>query len=295
LGDNGPDAVVEQDNHAGVVDAHPPGAPPGPPLTAATVIGQATAALAVAAAVIYAAGALSLGLRLWYDQYSWEPVLGQLPRDFLLVDAIIVISLAIVLGLAAYPLYRKIQGSGGRQLSNRTSWLWSVAAAAVLAAVPVAFLPFVRSNTIHGVIRPYWQIYVACFVFNLIFLRIALYVLPKIKVEELKEVLSIGVLAFSLIPAVASVVATYRFPIVELCGSEFDHQGQYGNYASGNLIGTNGQWVYVAEALVSSPKQGQYIFHGAYIAVIPLSAVQLESIGPDATCSDLHASVTHGS
>lgn len=181
-------------------------------MTASLVVGQATAALGVAAAVIYAAGALSLGLRLWYDQYDWEPVLGQLPRDFLIVDAIIVIGLAIVLGLAAYPLYTKLGGSRDKVPSNLTSWLLSLTLAAVLAAVPVAFLPFVRRTTIHGVIRPYWQIYVACLVFNLIFLRIALHVLPRVRVEGLKEVLSIGVLAFSLIPAVASVVATYRFP-----------------------------------------------------------------------------------
>jgi hypothetical protein len=258
------------------------------PALSTQIIGQATAVLAAAAGVVYAAGALSLGLRLWYDQYSWEPVLGQLPRNFVLVDAVIVIVPAILIGLIAYIGYEKLRPASGSKL-RVSAWLASIALAAVLAAAPLAFLPFVRRTTLHGVIRPHWQIYVACLILNLIFVRLALYLLQRVdNVKGLEGILGVAVLAFAFIPAVASVSATYRFSEVVLCGPAFGHTGRYGNYAIGDLIGTNGQWVYVAETLRHTPKPGQGVFAGGYIAVIPLSAVQLESIGLDASCGDLH-------
>ena len=261
-------------------------------MTAGAVIGQATAAVTIAAAVVYAAGALSLGLRLWYDHYTWEPVLGQLPRNFLLVDAIIVIVPAIVLGIAAHPLYRK--ATKDKELTNGMSWLLAILGAAGLAGVPAAFLPFDEKTTIHGIIRPYWEIYLACLTINFVFLRLALYVLPKIRLEGLTEVLGIGLLAFAFVPAVASVAATYRFPLVTLCGKEFDRSGTVSNYAVGNLIGTDGQWVYVAEADIDHTSKGGYKLLGSYIAIIPLSAVQIESIGPEGNCGDLRGPATQG-
>lgn len=271
-----------------------PAAPAQPEAsTAALVIGQATAVLAVAGAVVYAAGGLSLGLKLWYDQYSWEPVLGQLPGNFLLVNAIIVIAPAIVIGLVAYVAYEKLGIARHSWLRKGvTPWWASALIAAALGGVPLAFLPFVRRTTLHGVIRPYWQIFIACLILNFIFVRLAFYLLPRTHVKGLQGLLGVGVLVLALIPAIASVSATTRFPIVELCGPTFGHQGKFGHYAIGNLIGTNGQWAYVAETLTRSPKPNEYVFTGGYIAVIPLSAVQLESIGSDATCGDLHPAAT---
>jgi hypothetical protein len=277
---NGQDSVAAA---AAAVPAQPEAS------TAALVIGQATAVLAVAGAVVYAAGGLSLGLKLWYDQYSWEPVLGQLPGNFLLVNAIIVIAPAIIIGLLAYVVYDKLGESWLPWLrKGATPWWASALIAAALGGVPLAFLPFVRRTTLHGVIRPYWQIFIVCLILDFIFVRLAFYLLPRTHVKGLQGLLGVGVLVLAFIPAVASVSATSRFPIVELCGPAFGHQGKYGHYAIGNLIGTNGQWAYVAETLTHSPKPNEYIFAGGYIAVIPLSAVQLESIGSDATCGDLH-------
>jgi hypothetical protein len=121
----------------------------------------------------------------------------------------------------------------------------------------------------------------------LVFIALTRYALPKINVKGLQSILCIGVLTFMFIPVVASVSAAFRSPEVKLCGPTFRNQGDFGRYAIGNLIGTDGQWVYVAETLTKSPKPGEYVFAGGYIAVIPLSAVQLESIGSDATCGDL--------
>jgi hypothetical protein len=249
--------------------------------------------LAVAVAVVYGAGGLSLGLKLWYDQFPWAPILGQLPRNLFLVNAVTVVAPAFIIGLLAYPLHEILKGRGVRLSSGRVvPWLVSAAVAGILALVPLAFLPIVRRTTIHGVIRPYWQIFLACLVLNFVFIRLALYLLPKINIKGLQGILGVAVLAFAFIPLVASASATYRFPIVELCGSAFSHQGAHSRYAIGNLIGTNGQWVYVSEAFISSPKPNKYVFHGSYIAVIPLSEVQLEAIGSDASCGDLYARAT---
>lgn len=257
-------------------------------LTATTIIGQAAAVVGVAASVIYAAGALSLGLRLWYDQYEWEPVLGQLPRNFLLVDAVIVTGPAIALGVVAYPIYRKFGDSWAKQPLKKR-WRVPVVAALILAAVPLVFVLIEQRDTIHGVIRPLWQIYVANLIFNVIFLSLASNFLPKIKMEGLREIVSVGILAFAFIPAVASVVAAHRFPQVVLCGEEFSNADQFSNYIIGDLIGTNGDWAYVAESEIDTPRPGKYVFGGGYIAVIPLSAVKLEAIGLDAGCDDLHS------
>jgi hypothetical protein len=267
-------------------------APQADPSMAALFIGQATAVIAVAAAVIYAAGGLALGLRLWYDQYSWQPVLGELPKSFLLVDALIVLAFAITIAVVTYPLYERIKRSGKGQKPRPLSfWLWSVISAAALAVTPVIFLHFVRKTTLTGVIRPYWQIFVFCWMLNLFFVALGRYMLPKINVNGLQGILCIGVLTFIFIPAIASVSAAYRFPVVRLCGPTFRNQGAFGRYDTGNLIGTDGQWIYVAETLTKPSQSGKDIFAGGYIAVIPLSAVQLEGIGSDASCGDLRAVV----
>ena len=274
----------------GAADDTQPGTAPIPVSASALIIGQATAILTIAAALIYAAGGLSLGLKLWYDQFEWEPVLGQLPRSFILIYAVIVIVPAIIVGVVAYLLYTGIP-LVKRKLSEY-AWLSSRTLAATLAVVPVVLLPFLRKTTLHGVLRPDWQIFVTCFIFNLVFIRLALYLLPKTNVKGLQEVLRIAVFMLAFTPAVASVYATSRFPLVYLCGPTFASRiGNY-SYVEGNLIGTNGQWVYVSQAVTEPTKPSGYRLIGTYIAVVPLSAVQLESIGPSASCYDLHAPVT---
>jgi hypothetical protein len=270
------------------IDQQP--SPPVPLSMPALIIGQATAVIAVMVAVIYVAGGLALGLRLWYDQYSWQPVLGELPKNFLLVDALIVLAFAIIIAVVTYPFYEKLKGSG-KGILSLFFWLRSAASAVALAAIPLVFLHIVRKTTLTGVIRPYWQIFAFCWILNLVFIVLGYYILPKINVEGLQSILCIGVLTLTFIPVVASVSAAYRFPVVRLCGPTFRNQSDFGRYDVGNLIGTDGQWIYVAETLTKSPEPGKIVFAGGYIAVIPLSAVQLEGIGSDASCGDLRTVV----
>lgn len=282
-------AIVPENGQNGGAPPAPSAAaaPPAEPSTSALIIGQSTAVIAAAAAVVYGSGALSMGLRLWYDHYSWSPVLGQLPRNLILVDAIsYVMAPAILIGVLAYILYRQFD----RQLGSAMKWLVAVGFAAAIAFVPLIFLEIVRRNTIHGVIRPYWEIYLLCAILNLAFVRVALHLLPRANIRGLREVLGIGILALAFTPAVASVSAAYAFPIVKVCGPAFSHDG--GDYAIGNLVGSDGQWIYVAETIANMPRTGTYRFIGGYIAVIPLSSVRLEAIGGFASCGDLHAAAT---
>jgi hypothetical protein len=99
----------------------------------------------------------------------------------------------------------------------------------------------------------------------------------------MRQFLGVGVAAIALIPCVASVYAAFPTPPVVLCGPQFSDVDSVGrHYMIGNLIGNSGQWVYVAETRVTGN-----IATGAYIAVVPLSAVEDETIGYVAECHNL--------
>jgi hypothetical protein len=268
------------------------------PATSAVIIGQATAVIAIASAIVYGAGGLSLGLRLWYDQYSVSAVLGQLPRDFLLLESIShVIPFALVLGILGYVSRPAAQSMWNRVNFGRgAATIYSLLIATAMGLVPLGFLEIVRRSTLHGVIRSYWQIFILCAIISFLFVRLAWYVLPRTNIQNLRRILGIGVLSLAAVPVVASASAAYAFPIVTVCGPAFSHVDQFGDhYAIGNLIGTSGQWLYVAETRAKSPSQGKYIFIGGYIAVIPVSSVKLEAIGKDASCGDLQSPITPAS
>jgi hypothetical protein len=258
------------------------------------LIGQATAVLAGAVAVIYGAGALSLGLKLWYAKDPWAAVLGQLPRDFLLVDAFSeVIIPVIIIGACAYLIYNRIEPASAKVRRKFLRWrrilVWFLLAA-LLAAVPLVFLAFTTHNLLPGVIRPWWEIYVCCLVLNIVSVGFALFFLLRASLA-----VGMGIVALALIPCVASASASFPLPKVVLCGPDFAHVDSLGrHYAIGNLIGTDGEWVYVAETKTRSlQNSNEVIYFGSYIAVIPLSAVELESIGQDGECNDIQAPAVH--
>jgi hypothetical protein len=258
------------------------------------LIGQATAVLAAAVAVIYGAGALSLGLKLWYVKDPWAAVLGQLPRNFLLVDAFSEVMIpVIIIGACAYLIYDRIEPISARinrkflHAARILAWL---SLAALLAAVPLVFLILTTRSVLPEVIRPYWEIYVCCFVLNFVSVGLALFFLLRAPL-----VVGMGIVALALVPCVASASASFPLPKVVLCGPDFSHVDNSGrHYAIGNLIGTDGQWVYVAETRTRSLRNSnEIVYLGNYIAVIPTSAVELESIGQDGECNDVQAPTVH--
>ena len=267
------------------------------------LIGQSTAVLAVAVAVIYGAGALSLGLKLWYAKDPWAAVLGQLPRDFLLIDAFSEVMLPVILiGVGAYLIYERIEpdrAKTNRNLLHPARILAWLSLAALLASVPLVFLHFTTHGLIPGVIRPYWEIYVFCLALNVVSVGLAFFALLRAEYSRSRwsqhRVIGMGIAALALAPCVASASASFPLPKVVLCGPQFSHVDSVGrHYAIGNLIGISGQWVYVAETKTRSlQKPNEVIYVGNYIAVIPLSAVELESIGQDGECNDLQAPAAH--
>ncbi len=267
-------------------EAHDDGQP-GPSISA-LLIGQAAAVLAVAAAVVYAAGALLLGFRLWFIQDTWGPVLGGLPRDLVLVNAISDVIPALIAAIPVYFLYYKSHPkSEHARYLTRWRLLVMLASAAVLALTTGLFLFFTRHYFYAMVLRPWWEIVLTCFVINIIVISLALYFLSLVdtsgRSQQLGRFLGVGIVALALIPCVASVYAAFPLPKVVLCGPAFYYSDTDGrHYMVGNLIGSSGQWLYVAETRTSKS-----VAFGRYISVVPLSAVNLETIGASAECHNL--------
>ena len=258
----------------------------------ASVIGQATAILALAVAVIYAAGDLDLGFKLWFLRDTWAPVLSGLPTNLVLVSAVNDGIPALIAAMPVYYAYYLFRASkyrpvpAGKPSQVVLAVVFVLTSSAVLAAVPALFTIATRSYFYAGVLRPWKEIFLACFLINIVVVglaRLALWLVDTlIHGKILRHVLAVGAVALALIPCVASVYATYPLPKVVLCGPEFSVYENGHRYMEGNLIGDSGQWAYVAETRQNDGKE-----FGAYISVVPLSAVNLETIGSPAECNNL--------
>lgn len=252
----------------------------------AVLVGQATAVLAVAAAVIYAAGALSLGLKLWFIQDTWAPVLGQLPHDLILANAISDVIPALIAAMPVYWLYRGWYTKKKDHQRLRQA-LAVLASAVVLALATGIFLFAARPDYYKNTLRPWWEILPVCFAINLIVIWLAIYLLRQVDAsstsQQLRRFLGVAIVALALIPCAASVYAAFPLPKVVLCGSAFYYSDTDGrHYMIGNLIGSSGQWVYVAETRASNS-----VAYGRYVSIVPLSAVNLETVGTSAECHNL--------
>jgi hypothetical protein len=286
-------------------------APPGP-IPWLQAVGAATAFVAVGLGLVYGLGAISIGLRLWYIKDPVTPVLGQLPSSFLLVDAFSEIILpAIAVGVGAYVLAELLlKGSWRRALTADVAGPWRslllIVFAAVLALVPLGFLQLNYGSS--AVIRSYWDIYALCAGLNILSILLALRVLVLVREQERQAAdeqalrggrrrslalaraagagARMSIAALALLPCVAfTFAAAAPLPVVYLCGPSFNHVDSSGrHYAVGNLIGISSAWAYIAETRVNSSGT-TYI--GNYIAVIPLSEVQLQAIGSDSECNNL--------
>jgi hypothetical protein len=266
----------------------------------ALLIGQATALLALVAAVIYAAGDLYLGFKLWFLRDTWAPVLSGLPRDLVLVSAIGDTILALIAALPTYYCYRQFRAfiakREARHSSRRPRWpllflriLGILLSAVILSVVPVLFIVIYTHRLFApDVLQPLHRIFWVCLVINLVVVGLGSLALWLVDTDDrspvLRHSLSVGAMAIAFIPCAASVYATYPLPRVVLCGPAFYYMDSAGrHYMVGNLIGDTGQWAYVAE----TRKTINGIAAGAYISEVPLSAVRLETIGPSAECDNL--------
>jgi hypothetical protein len=297
-----------------------PDAPPGgqrllaDPQVLVAVVGQAAALFAVAATVVYSAGALSIAFKLWYDGVPVLPALVQLPRSWSITQAVTeLLPVAITAGLLAMSIWKKVRHSGigkkiggppGAELRSarrgREAWRWAVSVALALLFTGIALL-FARffwrspipangaQDSIGIYPRPWWNILILCLILDTASIRLALHFLRRVPVAGWRRIpqyaIRVIILAVAFIPILASISAPYAFPIVKLCSPEFTHPAQAGtHYTLGNLIGVSGQYVYVAEVLTKELRPGKFEFAAGYIAVIPLSEVKILAIGQNASC-----------
>jgi hypothetical protein len=291
----------------------PPGQPQPGPVPWVQAIGAATAFVAVGLGVVYGLGAIAIALRLWYVSDPVTPVLGQLPSNFLLVDAFSELILpATAVGAAAYFLFKFLLKASWRQaLTANEGRPWRriliVLFAALLALAPIGFLWWYYGL---GDIRSPWEIYLLCAGLSILSIYLALRLLALVReheqqVESERESrrlrphslaltraaragLRVGIAALALAPWVTcTFAAAFPLPPVYLCGPSFSHVDSLGrHFADGLLIGATDQWAYIAETRLN-PAGTAYV--GNYIAVIPLSEVQLQAIGRIGECNDIVA------
>lgn len=290
-----------------------------------SLAGQATAAIAVLAAIVYGSGGLTLGLKLWFFRLSWTPVLGQLPHDFILVTAVgqILLPCIIIGGLAGYVVHNfgrgRAKAAGQAQLAasadgapgsdQQRRWprqlglaalvtAGSAAAGAVLGLLPIGVLLFSASSAGQhhrvqpGLLQSYLSIYVFCSIASTVTVLVAVVIIRWIRQSENRRTatglaLTIAMTSFALVPGMSSVAAAYLLPPVELCAPNFVHPVT-GHEPSGG---------YMAGNLIGSNSQWAYIAQftlnsanavtNRTITAVPISAIRLEAIGAHSGCGDL--------
>lgn len=272
-----------------------------------SMVGQATAGIAVLAALVYAAGGLTLALKLWFFQLSWTPVLGQLPHDFLLVTAVgQVISQVVAAGSAiGFGIHKLLGLKRLQKLYLESEWYWfalsaligSAVAGSLLGLAPLAVLHFTSDSarhagpTVTNLLQSDSHIYLftalssaATALVTACLLR-AIYGARDLR-SPIRLVLAMAITAFALIPAVAAGSAAYLLPPVVLCAPNFLQPFGAKTAAGdmrGNLIGNNSQWAYIAQFTINA----RNVVTARTITAVPMSSIRLEGIGPNSGCGDL--------
>jgi hypothetical protein len=270
-----------------------------PPPRLDAVIGQATAGLTIVAAVVYGSGVLTLALKLWFMQVPSGPVLGLLPHDFILTTAfgqIILPTLVAGVAIAAFVDRQHARWSGQKRI-----WRWGLAVSVALAAVPTGILRLIAAHhwplgpsPLRGVVRPWWEIGLMCFALQAIAVAgcvAALRWIYQQSAPRSRRWWTVPIVSLALIPSISSLCATQLLPPVHLCGPDFVKSEGATHYMEGNLIGRDGDHLYVA-SFIYDDETGERVVNRRFISVLPLSSVQLEGIGPYGNCANVTDSTT---
>ena len=237
----------------------PAAGPAEPPSSIAdSLLAQAATALALAVALIYAAGGLSLGLKLWFLGVPWTTVLGQLPHDPLIVTAVgQVVVPCLAAGAVLGALIDWLSGMrAGDQTPGRpdrpVSFAWpqryldlpgaqflgltvllALAVGLLLGAVPLLVLVF-TSHVASGGLQPWPAIWVCCGLLSFAAATGLLYVVRTLHIRSaaspgrrmrpaLRRTLLVAAVSVALIPCLCSVSGAFLLPPVYLCRSKFFH------------------------------------------------------------------------
>jgi len=251
------------------------------------LLGQATAVLALTVGVIYAAGELALGLKIYYIKAPWAPVLDGMPKNFILVNAIDDLIPALIAAVPVYYIYGKfatLKKPNGH--NKRTRYLLPRQALIVLVGalftslVTFLFLQQTKGYFAQGVLRPERQIIIASFAMSVVMMGVGITGLTvlhrRMRSALARQLFGTAIVAVALVPAVASAYAAFPLPGVNLCGPSFAADDAGYHAADGNLIGNSGDWAYIAQFNRNPPKSDNVT--SVNIAVVPLPEVKYESI-----------------
>lgn len=278
-------AAVDYYNDVGT-GAVSPSAPAKDPKPTLELVTQAFSLFAGIATVVYFAGGVVLAFRLFLQNLPWEPVVAQLPREFLIsTGAGQVLFPALLVG-GLYGLFRLLPSDRPRTPPRPPRWSYGwrrrppvvacYLSIAGLLCVPVGLVELAR-HFVEPMSRPRLL---------LLALGYAAMLIPAIAAHEVRALVAarraLSWRAARTVAVVASVYATAAVPAVMLAASalplnegkvcangEFEEQG--------SLVGQTSDRIYLGEPGEENRR----------LAVFPLSQVQEIFIGSgagDAEC-----------
>ncbi len=165
---------------------------------------------------------------------------------------------------------------------RRVVLIWALASVALAVALFV-WVRLSATQYVPGARRASGWVALLALAFNLVSFGVALVLLRSEYVRaaaaRLKRLLHITILVLAVAPFFAFAWYSFAAPTVRLCGQAFSTNGGAGRrYVEGNLIGADDHWIYLGEA--GDPT-------GAYLAVVPVSQVELQAIGDTRSCAAL--------
>jgi hypothetical protein len=269
--------------------------------SALQLVAQAFALFAGITTIVYVAGSFVLALRLAFSHVPWEPVLGQLPRDFVVSTGAGQILLPALAVAAIYLTFRLLRGSDANVPSAKR-WkdkdgriciaLRTGLVAAVLLAPGVLFVNLrdreLRLDArIFGLSEDLWAPAIG---FLVIFVTTGLCRELRASVARrysarwnsgvAPAAAMSGIYALAVVPALVAFWAAWPLSNAKVCATK-------GFEKRGFLVGQTSDRVYLGE---------ERPFHRR-LAVIPLSQVEELFIGPvagEAFCNlpDAQAAIT---
>lgn len=288
-----------------------------------SLIGQATAGLTIAAAIIYGAGALTIALRLYFTHLNWEAVLGQLPHDLIITTGFGQIILpAILIGLLgsvflSFSICEQghsrfmagIQQRLQRYLLEKPGfvhflkWLFlSVILGAAQAAVSIPYYVFHSERYFRpGVVIPVRAGLLVAAGLCALAVGVALILMPaplegtvlSASVSPEKEWRKPSQLRpaewkawVAILVGFAAIPGIATFSAVTLFPATRVCSTSFNNgQLAGNLIATSGGWAYMIEY-----RDNDNNYSHDYIAVIPQSELRLQTVGIYGNCNTLSPS-----
>jgi hypothetical protein len=264
---------------------------------------QAFALFAGITSIVYVAGSLVLALRLAFSHVPWEPVLGQLPREFVVSTGAGQILLPALAVAAIYLTFRLLRGSAANA-PNAKRWKESnalervrivalTALVAVMLLAPGVLFVNLRDREllldakIVGLSEYVWLpaigflvIFVTTGLFRELRALVARRYSGRWNISVAPAAAMSGIYALAVVPALVAFWAAWPLTDAKVCATK-------GFEKSGLLVGQTSDRVYLGE---------HRPFHRR-LAVIPLSQVEQLFIGPvagDAVCNvpDAQAAIT---